>query len=213
MVGKMLTVCSLFRSLPPVLIIIGLTNNLRETARVSFKDDSKEMDGPLAIAIAKRILACSPLTGAEYFAACGDRKTRHSSCFGTPLPPTATRLRKTLCGPEASSPRTAAPRKNKLNRQCSRISLPQAAFRAAPLICSPPLPRLGTRLIGCGDLRVNVVEGFVYATFLSGLYFFFSVFVSLCMAMKVCLFVIFALIPLVLTWAPVGGGHRRLRVE
>ena len=42
-----------------------------------FKADSSEVDGPLAIAIARRILDCGPLTDDEYFAACGDCQTGH----------------------------------------------------------------------------------------------------------------------------------------
>ena len=72
-----LTVCSLFRPVWFDLISIVLIDGLRETAWSGFKDTSQEVNGPLAFAIARRILAHGPLSKDEYFAACGDREIGH----------------------------------------------------------------------------------------------------------------------------------------
>ena len=59
------------------LISIELVGGLRESAWSSFKRTGKEVNGPLASIIAKRILTQGPLTEDEYFAACGDPETGH----------------------------------------------------------------------------------------------------------------------------------------
>ena len=67
-----LTVHFPFRSVWSDLISIELVGGWRESAWSGFEDASGEVNLPLALSVAKRILARGPLTKNEYFAACGD---------------------------------------------------------------------------------------------------------------------------------------------
>ena len=72
-----MTVHSPFRSVWSDLISIELVGGWRESAWLSFERTSGEVNGPLAFAIARRILTHGPFTEREYFAACGDREIGH----------------------------------------------------------------------------------------------------------------------------------------